>query len=149
MANTGPLNEAEVKDMVNAWYKALDVHAPEVDILQYLADKELEMRFPEATIKGQAGFEGWYQGVLRIFFDEVHTMKELNVKLSADKSQADVKLVVHWEASRWKPPAAKSERLLMDAYQTWIIKRSPESGKPVIVTYIVDDLKPLPGSVAL
>lgn len=149
MANTGPLNEAEVKDMVNAWYKALDVHAPEVDILQYLAGKELEMRFPEATVKGQDGFEGWYQGVLRIFFDEVHTMKELNVKLSADKNQADVKLVVHWEASRWKPPAAKSERLLMDAYQTWIIKRSPESGKPVIVTYIVDDLKPLPGSVAL
>ena len=149
MSNVAPLTEAEVKDMVNAWYKKLDVHATEAEVLPFLADKELEMRFPEATVRGHNGFEGWYQTVLRIFFDEVHTMKELNVKLNADKSQADVKLVVYWEASRWKPPVAKSERLMFDAYQTWIVKRSPESGKPVIVTYIVDKLDPRPGSVAL
>ena len=144
-----PLTKEEVEQMVNAWYKALDVHATEAAVLPFLADKELEMRFPEATIKGHDGFEGWYQTVLRIFFDEVHTMKQLDVKLNADKTQADVKLCVYWEASRWKPPAAKSERLMFDAYQTWIVKRDHDSGKPVIVTYIVDNLDPKPGSVPL
>ena len=76
-------------------------------------------------------------------------MARLHVKLNGDKSQADVNLVVYWEASRWKPPAAKSERLLFDAAQTWIIKRSADTDKPVIVTYIVDGLTPKPGSVAL
>jgi hypothetical protein len=149
LSNVAPLTEAEVKDMVKGWYKKLDVHAREVEVLPFLADKELEMRFPEETVHGHSDFEGWYQRVIRIFFDEVHTMQELNVKLNADKSQADVKLVVYWEASVWQPPAAKSARLMMDAYQTWIVKRSPESGKPVIVTYIVDKLDPRPGSAPL
>jgi hypothetical protein len=79
----------------------------------------------------------------------VHTMQELDITLSPDGSRADIKLVVRWEASRWKPPAAKSERLKMDAYQTWVVKRSPTTGKPVITRYVVDELKLLPGSVPL
>ena len=58
-----------------------------------------------------------------------------------------------WISSRFtstpKPPAAASEWLGFDAYQTWIVERSAKTGKPVIATYIVDDLKPMEGSVAL
>ena len=107
------------------------------------------MRFPEATLRGHAEFEGWYQGVIRIFFDEVHTLKKLNITLSEDKTQADIKLVVYWEASRWKPPAAKSERLMFDAYQTWVVKRLSGTGKPAVVTYIVDKLEAMEGSAEL
>jgi hypothetical protein len=87
----------------------------------------------------------WY----RSFFDEVHTMQSLDTTVSPDGQRADVKLVVRWEASRWKAPAVKSERLIMDAYQTWVVMRSVASGKPVITRYVVDDLKPLPGSAPL
>ena len=149
MGELAPLTKAEVEEMVIAWYKALDVHEPQVSVQQYVSEGELEMVFPEATLTSLAEFEGWYQGVIRIFFDEVHTMQELNVELSADGSQADVKLVVYWEASRWSPPAANSERLMMDAYQTWVVKRSPASGKPVITKYVVDELKLREGSVPL
>jgi len=38
---------------------------------------------------------------------------------------------------------------MFDAAQTWIIKRSSETGKPVIVTYIVDGLTPMEGSAEL
>jgi hypothetical protein len=137
---SAPLTKQEVEKMVTDWYKALDVHKPQVEVEQYVSDGELEMVFPEATLRSLAEFEGWFQGVIRIFFDEVHTMQSLDVKLSPDGSQADVKLVVRW---------AKSERLKMDAYQTWVVKRSPTSGKPVITKYVVDELKPLPGSVPL
>jgi len=149
MGDLAPLSKTEVEKLVRDWYLKLDVHAPMVEVLPMLADEGLEMQFPEATLHGHAGFEGWFQGVIRIFFDEVHTMKELDITLSEDKTQADIKLVVYWEASRWYPPAAKSERLMFDAAQTWIIKRSPETGKPVIVTYIVDGLTPMEGSAEL
>ncbi len=149
MSNLAPLTEAEVDEMVRDWYRALDVHKPMVDVLPFVSDGELEMVFPEATLRSLAEFEGWYQGVIRIFFDEVHTMQELNITLSPDKSRADIKLVVLWEASRWKPPAAKSERLIMDAYQTWVVKRSPTSGKPVVTKYVVDELKLRAGSAPL
>jgi len=48
-----------------------------VELLPLLADADLEMVFPEATEKGHAGFEHWYERVIRIFFDEVHTVKEV------------------------------------------------------------------------
>ena len=41
------------------WYHKLDVHAPLV-ILPMLAD-ELEMKFPEASLRGQAA-SAWYEG---------------------------------------------------------------------------------------
>ena len=149
MSNSTPLTKEEVKQLVDDWYLKLDVHAPMVEILPMLADEELEMQFPEATLHGHAEFEGWYQGVIRIFFDEVHTLKELDITLLDDDMQANVKLVVYWEASRWNPPAAKSDRLMFDAYQTWVVRRLPESGKPVVVTYVVDKLEPMAGSAKL
>ena len=133
-----PLTASEVKQLAAAWYQKLDVHAPLAEVLPMLADDGLEMRFPEATLRGQSAFEGWYEGVIRIFFDEVHTLKQVDVELTADGAQAQV--VVHWEASVWKSPAAKSERISLDAYQTWFVQRSPSSEQPVIVTYIVDRL---------
>ena len=149
MSNLAPLERKEIEQLAKDWYKKLDVHAPMVEILPMLADRDLEMQFPEATLHGHAEFEGWYQGVIRIFFDEVHTLKELSIEISESKAQANIKLVVYWEASRWNPPAAKSDRLMFDAYQTWIVKRSPETGKAVIVTYIVDKLDPMEGSAQL
>ncbi len=69
--------------MAEAWYRKLDVHAPMVDVLPMLSEDGLEMRFPEATLTTMAEFEGWYQRVIRIFFDEVHLVKELQQKLMA------------------------------------------------------------------
>lgn len=147
MSTITALTEAEVKDLVVEWYRKLDVHAPMVEILPMLADEGLEMKFPEATLRGHAEFEGWYQGVIRIFFDEVHEVTKCDVKLSGDK--ADVDIIVKWEASVWKPPARYSERIILDAYQTWIVKRSPSTGQAVVVTYIVDELKYHEGSAKL
>lgn len=143
------LTEKDVKKLVTDWYHKLDVHAPMVELLPMLFDKELEMKFPEATLHGHAEFEKWYQGVIRIFFDEIHTLKELNINLSEDKTTANIKLVVYWEASRWHPPLAKSERLMFDASQTWVVKIMPETGKPTVIKYVVDDLKPMEGSAEL
>jgi len=144
-----PLDELEVRQLVTEWYKDLDVHAPLVDLVAKVSVQGLEMRFPEATLNTVAEFGGWYEGVIRTFFDEVHALRELEITIPEGGNRADIKLVVYWEASRWNPPAAHSERLLIDAYQTWVVERSETSGLPVVKTYIVDELRPLEGSVAL
>ena len=59
------------------------------------------------------------------------------------------KLDLTTKKNTWKAPAAKSERIVLDAYQTWIVKRSPNIGKPVIETYIVDSMNYYEGSAQL
>lgn len=142
-----PISETEVNELATEWYRKLDVHAPMVEILPILADKELEMVFPEGTVHGYAGFESWYQRVIRLFFDEVHTLKE--VTLMPSDGAAEVKVVVQWEASVWNPPNAKSDRINCDAYQRWVVKRSPVTDQPIVVKYIVDKLEYHEGSATL
>lgn len=141
------LTESEIKDLAALWYKKLDVHAPMVEVLPLLAEENVEMKFPEATLHGLADFEGWYQRVIRIFFDEIHRLKEVTVKINGDT--ADVHVVVEWQASVWNPPAANSARIKLDADQTWVVKKSPQTGKAVIAAYIVNSLNYHEGSAKL
>ncbi len=142
-----PLSESEVADLVKIWYKKLDVHASLLEFLPLLGDDTLEMTFPEATLHGLVDFEKWYERVIRIFFDEVHLLKEVKINLQGDS--AEVNLIVEWQASVWNPPAAKSERIKLDADQAWVVQRSEKSGDPVIVKYVVNALNYQEGSAKL
>jgi hypothetical protein len=133
------LTTKEIETLASTWYKKLDVHAPLVELLPLVASDGLEMVFPEATLRSLAEFESWYERVIRIFFDEVHTLKQVQSKITEDG--AEVKVVVRWEASVWNPPAAASQRIKLDAYQTWFVVRDAETNKPVIARYTVDELK--------
>ena len=142
-----PLTAPEIETMAADWYHKLDIHAPMVDLLPMLADKGLEMQFPEATLRSLGEFEGWYQGVIRIFFDEVHKIKECTAKIDGDT--AKVHIVVEWHASMWHPPAEKSQRIMCDADQDWIVTRSAVTGKPVVKIYKVNALNYHKGSAKL
>lgn len=140
----------EIWNFALEWYQKLDNHAPMVEILPMLANKELEMQFPEGLSYGYQGFETWYQRVIRIFFDEVHTLKEVDLMPNFSMDDAiNVSVVVQWEASIWNPPNAKTERIKCDAYQRWRIKHLSPIGKIIITKYIVDDLKFHEGSAIL
>lgn len=138
--------QEEVKKLVNLWFKNLDVHAPLDDVLSLLADENLEMKFPEATLKGKEKFKDWYETVTHKFFDETHELMELNVELN--EKHADVNMVVNWQAKMWTPPEARSKWLGFNAVQTWVITESNQ-GKLIIQTYIVDSLTPMDGSATL
>jgi hypothetical protein len=141
------LTKEEIDELADHWYKALDVHAPVEELWGMLLDDGNEMVWPEGPTHGHAEFKGWYDRVTRIFFDEVHTLKKVDAKIDGDK--ADVEVVVNWQAKVWNPPEPKSKWLGFDAYQTWQVVRSPESGKAVIQRYVVDQLEPMPGSETL
>ena len=140
------LTDAEIHQLATDWYRGLDVHAPMVELLGMLAHDDVRMVFPEGVFNGLPAFERWYSNVIRLFFDETHTVAEVDPAIAGDT--AEVKIVVRWEASRWTPPAARSERLRMDAYQTWTVVRSPD-GRAVISEYVVDKIEPLDGSAPL
>ncbi len=148
VSNLAPLTQSEIKQLAADWYLKLDVHAPLEEYVPFLAEAGLEMRFPEGTVYGFDGFKGWYERVTRIFFDEVHTLKKVEAT-SNSNTQVEVKVVVNWQASIWNPPAAKSQRIVSDAYQTWVVKRSPTTQKPVIQSYVVDSLEYAEGSARL
>jgi hypothetical protein len=138
-AAIAPLTTAEVRKFAIEWYRKLDVHAPLTDVSPMLATKGLEMKFPETTLRTTAEFAAWYERVTRTFFDEVHNVRDVHSTITDDG--AEVEVVVHWEASVWNPPAAKSQRIKLDAYQTWYVVRNPETERPVIVRYTVDKLE--------
>ncbi|MFI5531470.1 nuclear transport factor 2 family protein [Kitasatospora sp. NPDC051853] len=141
------LTETAIKTMVADWYRALDQHVPLETALTYLVDEGLEMRFPETTSRGHAGFADWYKAVTNRFFDEVHTVTSTEVS-NLTETSADVKVVVNWQAKIWDAPGPKSAWLGFDAYQTWVVSVGPD-GAPQIKTYIVDSLDPMPGSASL
>ena len=131
------------------WFRLLDQHAREVYLLPLLVPEGLVQKWPDYDVQNLGDFEGWYQRALRLFFDEIHTIKQFNVSLNADGSLATVKVVVNWDAKSWTPGDAKSKHLWMDAYQTWEVVRSSATGKPAIKTILVDDVKLMEGSDTL
>lgn len=137
-----PLNEADIRAFVDAWYLALDQHAPTDQVGQLVSD-DVQMIFPEKTLHGKSDFLAWCiggtysdgeqaPGVYNIFFDENHNVVSVEAQVSGDKAELDV--VVAWQASMFIPPAAKSKRVSLDAIQKWTVKASDQSPYGMVVT---------------
>jgi len=149
--------ENSVRVLVYEWYRKLDQHAPLLECLAMLAD-DCRLVFPDVTLTGKESFAAWYQGgaqnlpgVVNLFFDEKHEVKRVDVKLSGiqpSEWQANVLVVVKWEARRWTPPRPNSDYLGFDAWQRWTVGLSVD-GRPVVRDYIVDLLEKLQGSADL
>ncbi len=142
------LTEAAIRAMADDWFRKLDEHVREVELLPFLVSEGLKQNWPDYKVESLGDFEGWYQRALRLFFDELHTVKEVTPTIDADGRRAIVKVVVNWQASTWTPGDRNSKRLHMDAYQTWEVVSGP-AGTPQIKTIDVDDVKLMPGSATL
>lgn len=139
MSTSEVFAEENIKNFAAAWYLALDIHAPMSECARMLVDTGLEMIFPEQTLKGLDDFKAWYAGgtysdgtqapgVINIFFDEIHTVKDVQISVSGEEAVVDV--VVGWQASWFEPPAAKSKRTAMDATQRWTLRPCSKDKNP-------------------
>lgn len=140
-------NRVEIAAFVVDWYRKLDVHAPSEQLVP-LVTAGVEMQFPEGTVQGAEAFQNWYEGVIRLFFDELHNVTHIGLSQRDGRYLLDV--VVNWQARRWNPPAPRSEWIGFDAYQRWeLIRALSHDGRLMIARYIVDELRPMPGSKPL
>ncbi|MGW2255020.1 nuclear transport factor 2 family protein [Kitasatospora sp. NPDC001660] len=142
-----PLTDQAVRALAERWYAALDRHDDEAEVRRFLVDDGLELRFPEGTFRGHAGFTAWYEEVCRRFFDERHELGEVRADIAGDRAWVHVR--VDWWARRWNPPAARSEWLGFRADQTWVVVSGAHGEGPLIKTYTCDRLEPMPGSAEL
>ena len=130
------------------WYRKLDEHAPVQDLALLLAGDDFELRVPEGSFHGVAGFSQWYERALGLFFDETHTVKSVEAA-PGETPESTVGVVVRWEASTWTPPEAKSRRIVADARQTWTVRLSASTGGLEILSYTVDRIEYAHGSARL
>jgi len=133
MSATTPLTMDQVKGFVAAWYLALDQHAPIENCYAMLADVGLNVQFPDGDIRDMPSFKKWYERVTNLFFDENHVVQSVEGDIKGD--QAEIVVVVGWQASWWEAPAAKSKRVSMDATQRWIVRRSAKNAHGLEILY--------------
>ena len=109
--------------------------------------KRYKSERPQVVPKEAILWMGSMKRTLCCFFDEEHTLKVADI-VKQSSTVCEVHVVVNWHASIWSPPAACSTRLMMDADQTWELKRLPD-GQLVVSKYIVNSMTYEPGSCKL
>src|SRR5947209_17413532 len=102
-----------------------DMHIPVEDAYRLVTDKDLKMQYPDGDIRDFAGFKKWYDRVTNFYFDENHNVQ--TVKAVLKDTEADLEVVVGWQASWFPAPAPKSKRTSMNAYQRWRVRRSTKN----------------------
>jgi hypothetical protein len=143
------LTASNIKKFVADWYYALDIHASAADCEKFLASEDLELVFPEQTMRTYAEFEAWLEIIYRTFFDELHNVIKVDIK-NLTETSADLDVIVAWQASWFTPPDAKSKRTAMNAFQRWNITSSDQNSYGlVIVKYYVDRFEYAPGFAQL
>lgn len=153
MSTEHPLTREEIESFAREWYRKLDEHVAAAEIVSMISDRDLAFHLPEGVLTTRDAVREWYEGgpsmtgVINIFFDEVHTVRRVAASWSGER--AVIEVVVNWQGRRWARPAARSQWFGFDAYQEWEMSRSPETGAPVINRYVVNELRPMPGSPAL
>lgn len=136
----------EVQYFIAQWFQNMDNHAFAETFFPMISTEDFEIILPEGTVSGMSGFQEWYEGVTRIFFNESHIVRDVRLSLSDNRIVANV--VLTWQAERWASPEPKSQRIGYDANLKLEIGRSL-TGTPIMLRYVVEELRPLPGSPAL
>lgn len=135
-----PLGETEVRDLASNFFRDLDTHADPAVFPDYLAldSSDFEMRFPNGTIHNQTEYDAWYKDSIEVYFDELHQIKEIHSIKELEGGKLEIDLIIHWEASTWSAPDAKSVRIVADVKQKWTVLRSAQTYKPQFEKYIVE-----------
>jgi len=146
------ITSKQIQQFAAAWYQALDLHAPPHESLSMLAENGLSMRFPDGEINDYLSFQRWYERVTNLFFNEKHTVLNVEILGSAD-GEAEVEVTVRWQASWWEPPAAESKLVDLESAQTWTVRRCSAAKNAFgleIVSYILTgEFNYAPGSAKL
>lgn len=94
---------------------------------------DLEMVFPERTLRSLDDFRDWYRVVGETYSNQVHVVEELDSAPSGDGQ--DLAVTVVWRAVR----RADAGPVAVRARQSWHLATSG-NGHPVITRYRVESM---------
>src|SRR5690242_17739086 len=97
-----PITEQQIRKFVEAWYLALDRHVSPEEGYTFVADKGLNIHFPDGDLVDFPSFKKWWDRVTNLFFDENHNVHTVDSKISGDR--AELRVVVAWQASWFENP---------------------------------------------
>ncbi len=137
-----PLTEEEVKQLILTFWKLDEEKAHLVDLMEVTAPY-LEISMGEFAWHGYRGLEDHQMGSKGQYFDEHFEPRSISVEVSG--TEATVKSEVQWSARQWALPAARSEEIRAIYCHTWKVRRSPETGRPVVVLNHVDHMRYVEG----
>jgi hypothetical protein len=139
------LGEEEVCNLASDFYEVLDRHADANECLQFIdvENVRFKMNFPNSTISSEDEFKDWYSDSIKVYFDEVHKLKQINSITEIDNGRLSLDVIVHWEASTWVAPSAQSTRIVAEVQQNWVVTRSSNTYKPLFEQYIVNHVNRL------
>jgi quinol monooxygenase YgiN len=127
-----PLGDDEVRSFAQAWFDKLSAHVDVGELVPMISPgPDLEIVFPEQTIRRQSEFRQWYEGIGREFSDQAHDVESLDAH-TLDDGDTGVDVTVVWKADR-RDGSSVSAR----ARQSWKLRRSFGTGAPEIVSYRV------------
>ncbi|MCU0602536.1 MAG: hypothetical protein MUC33_07725 [Desulfobacterales bacterium] len=124
-------NENDIIGYVYQVYAMYDRHVPVERFLPLLAGKNLEMRFPETTLRSHADFKRWYAGIGKTIASNTHTLESVQVSvLGGSRYQADIVGV-------WQAESRHGEYIVFKFRQKWTLVDGPGK-QPLIQTYLVE-----------
>ena len=124
-------NENDIISFVYQVYAMYDRHVPVGRFLPFLASKNLEMRFPETTLRSHADFKLWYAGIGKTITSNTHTLESVKVSvLGGGRYQAEIVGV-------WQAESKKGEFIVFKFRQRWSLVDGPNK-QPLIQTYLVE-----------
>jgi hypothetical protein len=124
-------NENDIISFVYQVYALYDRHVPVERFLPLLAPRNLEMRFPETTLRSQADFKRWYAGIGKTIASNTHSLESVKVSiLGGGRYQADI-------VGLWQAETRKGEYITFKFRQRWGLVDGP-GGQPMIQTYLVE-----------
>jgi hypothetical protein len=124
-------NENEIISFVYQVYAMYDRHVPVERFLPILAPTNLEMRFPETTLRSHADFKRWYAGIGKTIASNTHTIESVKVSvLGGGRYQADI-------VGLWQAESKKGEYIAFKFRQQWTLVDGPGK-QPRIQTYRVE-----------
>lgn len=133
MQNKQVFNQNAVASFVYNTFFMFDKHAPAEQFLNNLVEKNLNMKFPEATLKSHQDFKKWYAGIGENIKSNTHTVQSIDVKVNADSTYT-ARVIVLWQAE-----SKKGEFLMFKADQKWTV--IAEQGRLKIKDYVVSEAK--------
>ncbi len=124
-------NENDITSFVYQVYAMYDRHVPVERFLPFLASRNLEMRFPETTLRSRTDFKRWYAGIGKTIASNTHTLESVKVSvLGGGRYQAEIVGV-------WQAESKEGEYIVFKFRQRWSLVDGVGK-QPRIQTYLVE-----------